>query len=54
MLEADDGLELVAYDGERPLDYRLAEDAAAGTDIPGTTTLAVFLRTAPADAAPET
>jgi len=53
LLAADDGLELVAYDGERPLD-EVREDAAAGTDIPGTTTLAVFLRTAPADAAPET
>ena len=52
-LEADDALELIAYDGTRPLDEVLA-DAAAGTVIPGSTTLAVFLGTAPVEAVPET
>ena len=48
-LETEDGLELIAYDGERPLD-EVRADAAADVFIPGSTTLAVFLRTAPADA----
>jgi hypothetical protein len=48
-LETEDGLELIAYDGERPLD-EVREDAAADVFIPGSTTLAVFLRTAPGDA----
>ena len=53
LLEADETLELLAYDGVRPLaDVRA--DAAAGTDIPGSSTLAVFLRTAPAEPVPET
>jgi hypothetical protein len=52
-LEEDDGLELVAYDGERPLD-EIRADAESGAFIPGSTTLAVFLRTAPVDASPET
>ncbi len=53
LLEADETLELLAYDGVRPLD-EVRADAAAGTDIPGGTTLAVFLRTAPAEAILET
>lgn len=50
-LEADPSLELIAYDGTRPLD-EVRADAAAGTFIPGSTTLAVFLRNAPAEASP--
>jgi hypothetical protein len=53
LLEADDTLELLAYDGSRSLD-EVRADAAAGVAIPGSTTLAVFLRVAPVEAPSET